>query len=515
MSASLPSEKVDLRPHHLNQLLKVAGTAAGGNQIYSDAGCRGLSVRLRGQKISWVLRYDGATYTLGWTWEGEPWHIANVKSARELAASVKAQHDFGGRPHAEEYIRLWHDNRKNELGQTHEQIVRQMRPKTNSWTLRECIAKTIADKTDPKVKKPWSDAYVGDIERTFAKEAFKTLLDTEATNLRPEDIEKVREALLKKTPSASPARKAVSAVSTVLTHCKTKYGGLSGMSQIPYPWWKEIKVDRVDEPRRRRPALTELAKTLILVDVYTSKRLPGRVSGTKDAKYGIRHAVACAFWWIALTAQRQGAGLSLERVNFVPDPKNEGWYLAAWDAASMKGKVNHVLPIPPRVVEFMQPRLANIRREDSDWMFPSERGEDDIHVNRSSTLGVLKRLAAKDEIGKNREEAVDLLAAHGIKWWTMHDVRRTITEILEDHGIPAGSSAILAHELKASERLADTSLSAESREELQKQAVARITKLAYGGAQHLKIKREAMRIWTDAVLDEVERLKGEWVPKEP
>ena len=143
-------------------------------------------------------------------------------------------------------------------------------------------------------------------------------------------------------------------------------------------------------------------------------------------------------------------------------------------------------------------------------MFPSERGEDDIHVNRFSTLGVLKRLAAKDEIGKNREEAVDLLAANGIKWWTMHDVRRTITEALEDHGIPAGSSAILAHELKASERLADISLSAESREELQKQAVAKITKLAYGGAQHLKIKREAMRIWTDAVLDEFERLKTEW-----
>jgi hypothetical protein len=93
----------------------------------------------------------------------------------------------------------------------------------------------------------------------------------------------------------------------------------------------------------------------------------------------------------------------------------------------------------------------------------------------------------------------------------MHDMRRTITEVLEDHGIPAGSSAILAHELKASERLTDASLSAENREELQKQAVAKITKLAYGGAQHLKIKREAMRIWTDAVLDEVVRLKGEWV----
>jgi integrase len=283
------------------------------------------------------------------------------------------------------------------------------------------------------------------------------------------------------------------------------------MSQIPYPWWTEVKVGRVDSARTRKPRVTELAKTLILADIYTAKRLPGRIEGTKDSKYGVRDAVAAAFHWIALTAQRQSAGLSLEKLAFVPDDKNPGWYLAAWDADQMKGKVDHVLPIPPRLVAHMLPRLERAAREDSDWMFPSERGEGDKHINRSSTLGVLKRLSATDDLGKKREDAVDLLQLNGIRYWAMHDVRRSITETLEEHEIPAGSSAILAHELKASERL-HGDLSADSREELQKQMVAKITKLAYGGAQHLKIKRQAMSIWVDTVLDEYERLKASWTP---
>jgi integrase len=170
----------------------------------------------------------------------------------------------------------------------------------------------------------------------------------------------------------------------------------------------------------------------------------------------------------------------------------------------MKAGVAHVLPIPPRLVRHMAEKFELVKNTGSQWLLPSERGEDDIHVHRSSTLAVVKRLGARDTLTKKRATAVDLLAANGIKWWTPHDLRRTITKVLDDAGIPGGASVVLAHEVRRTDKL-DVE-DDDSRE----QRVARITRLAYGGAQHLHLKRKAMAIWTDAVLDEYVRFKSEW-----
>jgi integrase len=206
--------------------------------------------------------------------------------------------------------------------------------------------------------------------------------------------------------------------------------------------------------------------------------------------------------------QRQGAALAIRKIDYIPDPENEGWYLAAWGEDIMKAGVAHILPIPPRVVQHMAEKFELVKREDSHWLLPSERGEDDIHVHRSSTLAVVQRLGARDTLTRKRATAVDLLAANGIKWWTPHDLRRTITKVLDDAGIPGGASVVLAHEVRRTDKL-DT-----ENDDSREQRVARITRLAYGGAQHLHLKRKAMSIWTDAVLDEYVRLKYDWEPAE-
>lgn len=174
----------------------------------------------------------------------------------------------------------------------------------------------------------------------------------------------------------------------------------------------------------------------------------------------------------------------------------------------MKAGVAHVLPIPPRLVQHMAEKLELVKKSDSQWLLPSERGEDDIHVHRSSTLAVVQRLGARDTLTKKRATAIDLLAANGIKWWTPHDLRRTITRVLDDAGIPGGASVVLAHEVRRTDKL-DT-----NDDGWQEQRIARITRLAYGGAQHLHLKRKAMSIWTDAVLDEYTKFKSEWQPME-
>ncbi|MCF1491800.1 hypothetical protein GOZ83_13680 [Agrobacterium vitis] len=101
-----------------------------------------------------------------------------------------------------------------------------------------------------------------------------------------------------------------------------------------------------------------------------------------------------------------------------------------------------------------------------------------------------------------RETLIDLLATNGVKRQTPHDLRRTITKVLDEAGIPGGASVVLSHEVRRTENWTWKTTS-------RAQRVAGITRLAYGGAQHLHLKRKAMAIWTDAVLDEYVRLKAD------
>ncbi|MDP9837689.1 integrase [Neorhizobium huautlense] len=499
------SEKADLRPSHLSDFLKAARPGHKGSHYITDLKCTGLSLRLKGEKVAFFLRYKGISKTLGWAHEGEGWYIPSIKAARELADKVKRQIDFGGEPYAEEFLRQHHHVVENNLNLSHDDIIREMRPKSGTWTLQRCIEKTIEDKTDSKATKPWRDTTVSTLKSTFSKPEFADLLNMPAVNLKRADIERIRDVMLKKHASPSPAGKAVSNVSTILSHCQSVHGGQSGLERVD-PWWKLLTVGRTVKPRTRNPGLEGLAKTLILTDIYTTKRLPGRMQAKHDHKYGIRDGVAAAFHWVCLTAQRQGAALAIQRADYIPDPDNEGWYLAAWGEGIMKAGVAHVLPIPPRLVQHMADKFELVKRTDSQWLLPSERGLNDIHIHRSSTLAVVQRLGARDTLTRKRAMAVDLLSANGIKWWTPHDLRRTITKVLDEAGIPGGASVVLAHEVRRTDKL-DVE-GDDSRE----QRIARITRLAYGGAQHLQLKRKAMKIWADAVLDEYDILKSEWMP---
>ena len=102
------SEKADLRPMHLANFLKAARPGHKGSHYITDLKCTGLSLRLKGEKVSFFLRYKGVNKTLGWGHEGEGWYIPSIKTARELADKVKRQIDFGGASFAEEFLRQHH-----------------------------------------------------------------------------------------------------------------------------------------------------------------------------------------------------------------------------------------------------------------------------------------------------------------------------------------------------------------------------------------------------------------------
>ncbi len=102
-----------------------------------------------------------------------------------------------------------------------------------------------------------------------------------------------------------------------------------------------------------------------------------------------------------------------------------------------------------------------------------------------------------------------LLAEAGIDWWSPQDLRRAITKALDEAGIPGGASVILAHEVKEKEKEAMAVSATEGqRADFLSQRRTKVTQLAYGGAQHLAFKREAIKVWCDAVLNEYARQKG-------
>ena len=83
---------------------------------------------------------------------------------------------------------------------------------------------------------------------------------------------------------------------------------------------------------------------------------------------------------------------------------------------------------------------------------------------------------------------------------------------LDEAGIPGGASVILAHEVKEKEALAVTGTERQ-RADFLRQRQAKVTQLAYGGAQHLALKREAIKVWCDAVLCEYARQQKLRSPK--
>ena len=204
--------------------------------------------------------------------------------------------------------------------------------------------------------------------------------------------------------------------------------------------------------------------------------------------------------------------------------RGEAWKIASWEAEVMKAGQVQMLPIPPRAAARIETLRSKGRNAGSkQWAFPSDR-DPDVNSSRSGVYRILYRLAGRDALIQRkpddhqprlksdgtarkiaeRTERRDLLKEAGVAWWSLHDVRRTLQDILDAAGIPGGASAVLAHEMKSDVSLTVTMTELE-RDEFMRQRVARITNAAYGAAQYPKLKAEAMEVWTTALLDEYDR----------
>lgn len=492
--------RVEIGKKHVEEAFAMAEskqTPPGGTHIYSDVSAKGLRLVVQKGRASWVVKYKDWSKTIGWVYPKDFRPISATTTAREMVPFVKAILDEDENQ-LEAFLTSRHNGRDNK------KAVEEMRPVVTTWTLQQCADAMIEARTKKTAQSPLRKASVDEINRTLRRPEMKDLIDTPAVLLKRGEIEKARDKI-EASSGISAAKKCVSNIRSIFDYsCRFKSGD-SGLDHRDM-WWELLKTDSKIIARSRTPSIVDIVKTLQLAEFYLDHPLPGR----RDGKHGVRDNVYAAMWWLILTSQRTSAGLALQKVDFYRNPRDPDFYLAAWDEEAMKGKKTHVLPIPMRAVQHMLPLIEAAQDHGSKWAFPSERGseDNDICISRTAVRQFIVRLQGRDPLMKGKDGARDLLAEAGVLHWTPHDLRRSITAVMDDNGIPGGASAVLAHEVKLSEQLGEDALTEAQREEWAANRMAKITKLAYGGGTFLKLKKSAMTIWTNAVLDAWEAIKA-------
>lgn len=485
---------------------------------WHDVRVPGLVLRLRGRRVTWIVKHRGKSVVIGTAYPKEDHRkITAPTDARKIGQEVKGVIEVDPLQ-VEPYLAAYFG-----AGRDHKTAVEVMRPVAETWSFKRCIDQTIADKIadNARDKDRISDATVKDIKTTFNRDCWKHVLRKPAALLTAGDIEAARNWIVKNA-GTSPAIKAVTYTRSVLNWCARHHAGASGLGKVD-PWWAMLSAPYEVKPKTRKPSIQNIVASLLLAEEYLDKPLPGRAIKAAGTKPG----TLAGLWWLVLNAQRATAGLSILGHDVVPDPDHDGYMLAVWAEDVMKGGRAHVLPIPERAWKHVcRFRERNRNRDSQDWAFPSER-DGKKHATTSGVYRILYRLAGRDKVEQakpadwqprlkkdgapkkqpERTDARDLLEEAGIAWWSMHDVRRTLTEFLDTQGIPGGASVVLAHEIEEREKMAATATDRE-REDFARQRTARITRMAYGGAQYLNLKREALELWTMAVLDEYERQKS-------
>ncbi|MCD2174222.1 tyrosine-type recombinase/integrase [Rhizobium sp. C4] len=221
----------------------------------------------------------------------------------------------------------------------------------------------------------------------------------------------------------------------------------------------------------------------------TARRLPGRKIQSE-----VSEATLASLWLLIFTAHRREAVVSVQRGEFIDDVRaGNGWGILYRPRTAMKGKREHVLPIPPSAMAVLRPLLMT--SSDSEWLFPAARRARDgsqIHLHASAINKLLERLRGGDQ--KSRAAgSPDLMTLAGVSVpdWSPHDVRRTFATLVEDWTTRGDAvSAVLDHEGVGKE--------AESH------GAAAITRTAYSQSQRLLLKRIAMEPWCDAIVAAVE-----------
>lgn len=491
----MPTHRVELKKGHLAEA-KAAAEArtftSSDPLIFAHVGERGLQLRVQAGTVSWMLKWNGKTVSLGKLSE-----VTTVKAAVERAQHVRAVMKRGEDP--KEYL-LSLAVKKDHDKAAADTASRKARA-DGAWTWKQLAEAYVAEYlSQPKVTKkgvkPPSARSVQDFEYFTTLPHFETHLnDKLARDITRTDIETVRD-LARTSNGPNAGRKVVQWISAAMSWGQNDQYGKTGVGDVA--WWKLVSPRHVPATRTRYLTLEQIAQVLYIAERY--RDIPGRVQHKE-----INEATLAALWWIVLTAQRTSASMALISSRVVDDKDAAGWKIAAFPAENMKSRRYHALPLPPRVVLLLERARMGIDRK-TQWAFPSlklrrNKSEliEDLHIHDQTVNRMILRLRGKDPVGKKRKSP-DLLK--GVPHFSPHDLRKSLTTILTDLKIRGdAASAVLDH-----------SSGTPGEQEFQE---ADITRLAYNHSQRIELKRDAMTAWTEAVFAAVETEWAKHQPKRP
>lgn len=529
-------------------MAKSGGAKDGKIFIYQDDAIRGFQLRVQGRLATWIVRTPSKTVTIGYAWpqdDAKRPYIGSISKVRDLASAVVRYLDDGKADWTKQLVSTYHRAAAASSAKNDKQLIKSVLAELeaainapppspddlDAWTFKDCVDKYLDLKTSPDAKKKIKikgEKSESDIRTTFGRPCFQSVMKMKVLDVTSKDIERVRDQVYIEK-GASPSNKVIAYTRAMLKFC-WRHASESGL-QSTNRWWEILAEIHEVLPRTRQPTIEEVVKTMILAEQFLDKPYPGRCFSTPGTKAG----TLAALWWIVLTCQRVEAGLSILSENIVEDQERqgEGWLIAAWDGPMMKNKKSFILPIPQRAWDFVDGFRQRAKQVESPWAFPSER-KPAVHASSSGTYGILgslgnrkkpeqknsnKKKKAEDRSSTDRKwtppvrtEARDLLTENNIDWWSHHDLRNLLAAEMTKKRMPGGASAILAHEVEDDTRFNATD-AAKKRLDFQMQRAALITQKAYGAkSQFIELKSLAMEEWTNAILDEYDRQKGNIVP---
>lgn len=514
--AATPSFPADITTGWMKRFL--ADPFSAGDRIYSDSISerKALELRVIGKRAAWVSRYKGST-TIGYAAVAKGMtetRLITPQEARNLNEIVRALRDRDPeivKPFLANYYSVFDDYGRRDARKALEAAekglarARGEEAHAAAWTLQQAVDNWIERRSRPDNKKPIKDTYAAEVRTVFGRDEFVDVIGLPITKLTSKIAEDIRDEVRENSgvSGISMAKKAVRGFRTVLGYTYQHHRGQSGMEQHQ-PWWLMLTEDSVMNARDRQPTIDEIGKVLALGEYFLDHRLPGRTG----VQHGVRDNVFSAFVWIMITSQRVTAALALQHEDVQPwtAKGEEGWFQAMWRDGVMKNRKRFVLPIPPRAADVLTHFMLKSKHIGSKWAFPSEDG-DDAQIDRNAPRLFLQRLAARDDRAKDDPNAVDLLALNGIEYWSPHDVRRALTTAMETWGIPGGASVVLSHTIDLGEP--DKKMTDAQFEVWARNRVAKITGESYGDIQHMKLKGEAMLLWSNAVIDAWEKWRAQ------
>lgn len=478
----------------------------------------GLTVRITSGKAVWYVRRREVTLRLGLlssSW-GFDRRMAGSKLDLETARYIANQiHLAAGRKRnlrefAETLVRL---ETASEYGnrEGHAEIADRFADENSLWAYRKRVGDTgitwtwkaltqhFLDYQLPKLKGKYRKQY----EHYLRLKEFSFINDKLVSQVRLRDLERLRDEI-HLNHAFSAVHRAVTQSKKMLSWAWKYKATQSGLDEVQAEWWTRWSFEYKTKKRTHAPTIEEIARTILIAE---------RFRHLADGEHETYPGTIGALWGIALTAQRTGGFLQLRLDRLFDPPTNErkfkGWKIANWTDEEMKGGRDggrpHSLPLPPEALKILLGYHVESGGK-SKWMFTGR--DPKKHISQAALNLLMYRLqgrvydhtvkqkpARKGKPGpkpKPKKERPNLFEIYGIKPWTLHDARRTLTTFLDDQKLGGAASAILGHKMDH-DRVDES------------ERMASITEQHYNRSQRIGLKAEGMALWVKTLLAAYEK----------